>query len=165
MTNSVGERANGGLWRVSMSPGDTHPGCKADTYCIDKVFISSQLWGHEAYIMLRWHSAESSHPGWQLCCFHKTRLPFHSMPLPWYVDARGWKACLLKACGGIIAAVWWEGEGGSCSQVTVVLGGCLLNLISRKSSCKGCLEAISIFFFFLVFLSEVQQCNPFQFSP
>lgn len=112
---------------LSMSLGDTHPGCKADTYCIDKVFISSQLCGRDAYIILRWHSAESCHPGWQLCCFYKTRLPFHLMPVPWYTSARGWLACWWKACSGIIVVVWWEEEGVSCSQVTVVLGGCLLN--------------------------------------
>lgn len=50
MTNSVGERANAGLWCVRLSPGDAHPGCKFDTYCIGKVFISSQLWGHYAYL-------------------------------------------------------------------------------------------------------------------
>lgn len=44
MTSGVSERANVGSWRVSTSLGDTHPGCKADTYCIDKVFISSQGW-------------------------------------------------------------------------------------------------------------------------
>lgn len=125
MTNSVSEQPNAVLWRVSMLLGDTHPGCKADTYCIDKVFISSQLWGHNAYIILRWHTAESCHPGWQLCCFYKTRLPFHLMPLPWYINARGWLACLWKACSRIIVVVWWEEEDISCSQVTVVLGGCL----------------------------------------
>lgn len=102
MTNSVSERANAGLWRVCMSLGDSHPGCKADTYCIDKVFISSQLWGHDAYRMLWWHNAGSFHPGRQLCCFYKTWLPFHLMPLPWYIVARGWVACLQKSCGGIV---------------------------------------------------------------
>lgn len=56
MTNSVGERANAGLWCVRLSPGDAHPGCTFDTYCIGKVFISSQLWGHYANLttQLRW---------------------------------------------------------------------------------------------------------------
>ena len=34
-----------GQWRACWSPGDADPGCKADTFCIDRVFISSQLWG------------------------------------------------------------------------------------------------------------------------
>lgn len=123
-------------------------GVKLTPYCIGKVFISSQLWGHSAYMMLRWHSTETSHMGPQLCCcsffflFTRPRccsIWCHSLHFK-MPEARN--ICNERPAMDHSTFLWWGGESG-CGEIwfSLVLDGCHLSL-RRKDRCECCQKAM-----------------------
>lgn len=81
-----------GRWRARWSPGDADPGCKANTFCIDRVFISSQLWGlhNKTATMIRVFTRDGNYAVYR-------RLEQRSAPRRYLHASRPEVACSQKA--------------------------------------------------------------------